>query len=453
MTGSVLCFLSSPSGAHLSREIPDRGQSAGPDPFCGTGTTLVECKKLGVASVGIEANPVAHFASQVNLTGPPIRALSYTRPALPNRRGMASPVTELRTDPFEANNLFSPPRRDLLGTLRGLSVEKMKLLLAHSISPLPLHKTLLLLEFLEGANEALFTATKHSPWRRPLFFRLAIFTLDRGRRWEGEEGRPRCYTWMNEIRNMAADLKSLHSLNGTPSRFTMEIPAESHRWSNRNPSTLLSPRPHTRMRRIIHGQPGWSPFCWVLSRTSMRSRSQKRARQIEYQECLQGGHDDLWVADNKRIQNIAHDIEGRRIQMGKTSGFERMYHRVAKLYFGGMARHLRLRSVLKPGARLAYVVGDQASYLRVMIRTGNFLRRLRNRLDTKCWGSTSFGPVFRQLRRVSSRRSGSTTLAWPGPLRQLRVRLIALELLRGDCHYLRRHLVIELNEHEESAGL
>src|SRR6185503_16551234 len=26
------------------------------DPFCGTGTTLVECNKLGIESVGIEAN-------------------------------------------------------------------------------------------------------------------------------------------------------------------------------------------------------------------------------------------------------------------------------------------------------------------------------------------------------------------------------------------------------------
>ena len=39
------------------------------------------------------------------------------------------------------------------------------------------------------------------------------------------------------------------------------------------------------------------------------------------------------------IQKIALDIEARRIELGKTSGFERMYHRVAKLYFGGMARH------------------------------------------------------------------------------------------------------------------
>lgn len=37
------------------------------DPFCGTGTTLVECKKLGIKSVGIEANPMACFASKVKL--------------------------------------------------------------------------------------------------------------------------------------------------------------------------------------------------------------------------------------------------------------------------------------------------------------------------------------------------------------------------------------------------
>ncbi|MDE3178926.1 MAG: hypothetical protein KGM47_04620 [Acidobacteriota bacterium] len=37
------------------------------DPFCGTGTTLVECKKLGIRSIGGETNPMACFASQVKL--------------------------------------------------------------------------------------------------------------------------------------------------------------------------------------------------------------------------------------------------------------------------------------------------------------------------------------------------------------------------------------------------
>src|SRR2546422_1591398 len=35
------------------------------DPFCGTGTTLVECKKAGFTSIGIEATPMGYFATLV----------------------------------------------------------------------------------------------------------------------------------------------------------------------------------------------------------------------------------------------------------------------------------------------------------------------------------------------------------------------------------------------------
>jgi len=56
---------------HLVRTYLDRfGVTHGVrllDPFCGTGTSLVECKKRGIESVGIEANPVACFASRVKL--------------------------------------------------------------------------------------------------------------------------------------------------------------------------------------------------------------------------------------------------------------------------------------------------------------------------------------------------------------------------------------------------
>ena len=53
---------------HLVRDyVRAFGLTAGQtvfDPFCGTGTTLVECQKLGLQSVGFEANPTAHFASR-----------------------------------------------------------------------------------------------------------------------------------------------------------------------------------------------------------------------------------------------------------------------------------------------------------------------------------------------------------------------------------------------------
>jgi tRNA G10 N-methylase Trm11 len=52
---------------HLVRDYVQRfGLSEGScvlDPFCGTGTTLVECKRLGVNSVGLEANPMPWFAT------------------------------------------------------------------------------------------------------------------------------------------------------------------------------------------------------------------------------------------------------------------------------------------------------------------------------------------------------------------------------------------------------
>ena len=87
-----------------------------------------------------------------------------------------------------------------------------------------------------------------------------------------------------------------------------------------------------------------------------------------------GDEDDQWVLSNRSIAKVAKAIKARRIALGKDSGFEKAYHRVTKLYFGGMARHFHsLSKVLKPGARLAYVVGDQASYLRVMIRTAKLL--------------------------------------------------------------------------------
>ena len=104
-----------------------------------------------------------------------------------------------------------------------------------------------------------------------------------------------------------------------------------------------------------------------------------------------GDDDDRWIAAFPEIHRLAQQMEERRIELGKTSGFERMYPRVTTLYFGGMARHLAdLRPVLKPGAMLAYVVGDQASFLRVMIRTGQILADIAKSLGYEVVGIDLF---------------------------------------------------------------
>jgi DNA modification methylase len=130
--------------------------------------------------------------------------------------------------------------------------------------------------------------------------------------------------------------------------------------------------------------------------------------------------DDLFVADNQEIQRIADEIERRRIELGKTSGFERMYAKVTRLYFGGMARHLaELRSALRPGAHLAYVVGDQASYLRVMIRTGQLLADIAKSLGYE----VAKIDLFRTRLSTATKeqlREEVVVLRWPGP-RSIRI--------------------------------
>jgi hypothetical protein len=120
------------------------------------------------------------------------------------------------------------------------------------------------------------------------------------------------------------------------------------------------------------------------------------------------------VADIPEIQRIADAIEKRRIELGKTSGFEKQYSNVTRQYFGGMARHFAdLRSVLRPGAQLAYVVGDQASYLQVMIRTGELLAQIAQKLGYECIRIDLFRTRLATATK-SQLREEVVVLRWPG---------------------------------------
>jgi hypothetical protein len=122
------------------------------------------------------------------------------------------------------------------------------------------------------------------------------------------------------------------------------------------------------------------------------------------------------VANHVEIQRIATAIEDRRIELNKTSGFERAYARVTKLYFGGMARHLAdIRSMLRPGAQLAYVVGDQASYLQVMIRTGTLLADIAEGLGYECIGIDLFRTRIATATKEQLREE-VVLLRWPGKM-------------------------------------
>jgi hypothetical protein len=79
-----------------------------------------------------------------------------------------------------------------------------------------------------------------------------------------------------------------------------------------------------------------------------------------------------------------------------------------------MARHLAdLRALLRPGAQLAYVVGDQASYLRVMIRTGQLLAGIARSLGYEVLGLDLFRTRLATATRDQLREE-VLLLRWPG---------------------------------------
>ena len=79
-----------------------------------------------------------------------------------------------------------------------------------------------------------------------------------------------------------------------------------------------------------------------------------------------------------------------------------------------MKRHLSdLRPALCPGAQLAYVVGDQASYLRVMIRTGQLLADIAESLGYEVLSLDLFRKRLSTVTKQQLREE-VVVLRWPG---------------------------------------
>ena len=328
------------------------------DPFCGTGTTIVEAKKVGIGSAGIEANPMAHFASsvKVDLAIDPDDLMAH-----------AYSVAEATLQTLE---------RYAGDDLRTLPPEANALLLSDSISPLPLHKTLVLLETLQAMSDARLVRHELLALAKASVSSVSNlhFGPEVGVRRDKRLDAPVVQCWLNEIAAMAADLRLATATTAPATVYLADARDLERVLEPESIDAVFTSPPYpnekdytrtTRLESVLLGFIENKRDLQLLKRGLLRSNTRN---------VYKGDDDDAWIAGNLAIHRIADAIEARRIELGKTSGFERLYGKVTRLYFGGMARHLAaLRPFLKPGAQLGYVVGDQASYLQVMIRTGQLL--------------------------------------------------------------------------------
>jgi hypothetical protein len=198
--------------------------------------------------------------------------------------------------------------------------------------------------------------------------------------------------WIHQIKSMSSDLKSIQGMNAPPAIIHH---ADSRQLldkiqPNSIDAVITSPpypneKDYTRTTRLE------SVLLGFINNKEELRELKKGLLRSNTRGVYKADTDDEWVAGHPEIQRIAEAIEARRIELGKTSGFEKLYGRVTKLYFGGMTRHLsEMRRVLRPNAHLGYVVGDQASYLRVMIRTGSLLADIAQNLGYEVVGIDLF---------------------------------------------------------------
>jgi len=361
------------------------------DPFSGTATTPVEARLLGYTTVSSDVNPIAVLATKVKLNWDIER--DRMQSTLNDILEFATNCLERYTLPPRPTgdfqpNLFHPKiLRDssisydvsLFDPNQYLPLSSRKLIPAGFISDIPLLRVLAVryaidniiqkehdknFLYLALANtivkagniafgpEVYATKPKEDVDVLTLFFETSTTMLQDLEKITKERQRP-----FPEAQIFTSDARSLATIdNHRPIGIVITSPP----YPNEKDYTRS-----TRLESVLLGL--------IADKNDLRSLKSHLIRS-NTRNVFVKDDDDKYIQDIPSIVQIAEKIEKRRIELEKTSGFEKLYHRVARLYFGGMFRHFQnLLPKMKPGAKCAYVVGDQMSYFRVHIRTARLL--------------------------------------------------------------------------------
>ena len=334
------------------------------DPFCGTGTTLVECAKFGYTATGIDASPIAVLASRAKTTWhlrptnitdkfsavldripkKPLAALANSRPY---KHFKSSGMLERKW--ISATKLLDV--LTLLDTIRKvpMSSDVRRLLKLSALS--------ICVESVANVKfgpEIYHVRRNHQKSIEDLFERRMLLVVDDlthfRRTWPGALG--------HEASVRQGDARTCSAISKT-AKFGALI--TSPPYPNEHDYTR-----NTRIELVLGGFVGNGEELRTLKKRMLRSTTKG---------IYKTDADRAAVSRYRTINNLAKRLDQKAKH--KEHGFARLYSTVVREYFGGMLKHLRsIASRMKSGAPLAYVVGEQRTYLQVRIPTADILAHL-----------------------------------------------------------------------------
>jgi hypothetical protein len=348
------------------------------DPFCGTGTTLVEAKTNRVRSVGCDSHPFAALVSRVK-TNWPLDAQALREVF----RRILKHVEKLSADHGLPQFSFEPAMFQdetvLMPNGFRLTEEEEKLLPTGFLSQRPLGRLLVLRDEIERQCKAYPVSFRE-------FFLITfahVIANGAGNFAFGPEiyrTKPKPdYDVLGHFARhgdlMIREIVSLQTagLDKIPAKVVADDARTLHGIPEGITGVITSPpypneKDYTRTTRVE-----LILLRLVSDKASLRGIKESLLRSNTRNIFVKDDDGDE-VKEFASIQKVCREIEERRIELSKDSGFERLYHKVVAHYFGGMRRHLRaLWPKLRRRARLAYVVGDQLSFLMVPVATATLL--------------------------------------------------------------------------------
>jgi DNA modification methylase len=346
------------------------------DPFMGTGTTLIECKKRGIKSVGIDAND--YFFDVVSAKtnwGINLNELENSIKELRVEVNNQIFLIEKQEDDEKSSDfLFSDSKNNWLKYGFG---KRPKMLDERYVSDVPLAKLLLLKEVIGflGVDVniknllklALFAVVvpnsnvKYGPG-----FGISKAKLD-----SDVFG-----SFFRKLDRILSDYKvaKTHYVNGD----SLVLHGDA-----RELDTLLEaetidqmitspPYPgdheytkHTRLELIFAD--------YAVSKEEFRT-IKKRMIRGSTTNIYRGDEDKLLVADIESISCVTKLIQTRLDSDGATSGFEKLYTKLVWEYFGGMFKVFKASlKALKPGGKFHLLVSDSHAFKMVHIETAKIL--------------------------------------------------------------------------------